>query len=206
MFYMTYTHPSISSTITDNSVTYLTSEGTTKLFAVIASEKGEDNKIVHVTSASEFVYYYGEPNIKNYGQVGYQIINWLNAGGTAYVLRVLPDDAKYSNAIVNIQTKLSSKIVNVDGVDIEVPDVTIRPTVTYDSNINTSTSNIEHLQLEKEHSNTYDGFENHMIFAVVPRGRGEAYNDLGFRITLNDTYDSTYDFRLYNFEVMKKMC
>jgi len=54
-----YVHPSVSSTITDNSTVYITASGTTKLFAVFTSEKGVDNKIQTITSVSEFVFNYG---------------------------------------------------------------------------------------------------------------------------------------------------
>jgi hypothetical protein len=202
-----YVHPSISSTITDNSITYVTASGTTKLFAAFTSEKGPDNKIKMITSVTEFEFYYGEPNIKLYGQVGYNIINWLQSGGVVYCLRVLPDDAGYSNAIVNIQTKVSTKTVyDVDGNEVSVNDVTLRPTVTYTNTCNNTESAIE-IDALRDSTNTsnnpktIDGYTNNMLFAVIPKGRGQGYNDLGFRITAVSGYDSTYEFRLYNFEV-----
>lgn len=204
-----YIHPSISSTITDNSITYVTASGTTKLFAAFTSEKGPDNKIKMITSVSEFEFYYGEPNIKLYGQVGYNIVNWLQSGGVVYCLRVLPDDAGYANAIVNIQTKVSSKkVYDVDSNLVTVDDVTLRPTVTYTSTSNNTESSIEIDALRDASSSsnnpkTVDGFTNNMIFAVIPKGRGAGYNDLGFRISSTTAYDDTYEFRLYNFEVTK---
>lgn len=201
---ITYMHPSISSTITDNSTTYVTADGTTKLFAVFTSEKGVDNVIKQISSVSEFEFNYGQPNIKKFGQVGYNIINWLNAGGIVYCLRVLPEDAGFANAIVNIQTKQGTKkVLNNVGELVEVPDVTIRPTITATNVNNVTLSAIEIDELRKPTKKTVDGYSNNMIFAVVPKGRGEGYNNLGFRISLLNTYDNTYEFRLYNFEVTK---
>lgn len=201
---ITYIHPSITSNIIDNSFSYVTADGTTKLFAVITSEKGEDNKIRQISSVSEFEFNYGEPNIKKYGQVSYNIINWLNAGGIVYVLRVLPEDAGYANAIVNIQTKKGTKkVLNNNGTLVEIPDITIRPTVTATNVNNTSVSSLEIDELRKAINDTIDGFKNNMLFAVIPKGRGIGYNDLGFRISLLSNFDNTYDFRLYNFEVTK---
>lgn len=198
---ISYVHPSVSSTITDNSTTYITASGTTKLFAVFTSEKGIDNEIQTMTSVSEFVFNYGEPNMKLYGQAGYNITNWLNAGGAVYCLRVLPEDAGYANAIVNIQTKVSNKeVLDVNGKIVNVENVELRPCITYTSINNTSISAIES-ELRRNMANTIDGYANNMLFAVIPKGRGKGYNNLGFRFSLTDSYDSTYEFRLYNFEV-----
>ena len=201
----TYIHPSVSSTITDNSTTYLTADGTSKLFAVFISERGEDNTIQMITSVSEYEFKYGEPNIKLYGQTGYNIINWLNSGGVVYCLRVLPEDAGYANAIVNIQTKVSNKtVLNIDGEPVQIKDVSLRPVISYTNVNNISKSSLKFNELRKANDKTIDGYTNHMLFAVIPKGRGKGYNDLGFRLTLVDSLDTTYDFRLYNFEVTKQ--
>ena len=201
---ISYVHPSVSSTITDNSSVYITASGTTKLFAVFTSEKGVDNEIKTITTASEFIFNYGEPNMKLYGQTGYNIVNWLNAGGVVYCLRVLPDDAGYANAIVNIQTKVGKKqVLDVNGELVDVDDVQLRPCITYTNINNTSKSAIEFDELRRSSMVTVDGYTNNMLFAVIPKGRGKNYNNLGFRISLTDSYDSTYEFRLYNFEVTK---
>lgn len=201
---MNYVHPSISSSVIDNSVTYVTAQGTTKLYAVVLSDIGEDNVIKLITTPSEYEFYYGKPDIKKHGQAPYNVMNWLKSGGGAFILRVLPENAGYSNAIVNIQTKESVKrVLDYTGKEVELSDVTIRPTVTYTGVNNTSMSAIEFDELRKPQTQTIDGFRNNMIFAVIPRGRGKAYDDLGFRLTLTEEYDSTYDFRVYNFEACK---
>jgi len=197
-----FVHPSVSSTITDNSTVYITASGTTKLFAVFTSEKGIDNEIKMITSASEFEFNYGEPNMKLYGQTGYNIVNWLNAGGVVYCLRVLPEDAGYANAIVNIQTKVSTKeVLDANGDLVKVDNVELRPCVSYTEVNNTSKTALEFNELRRSTKSTVDGYKNNMLFAVIPKGRGKGYNNLGFRFTLTDAYDSTYEFRLYNFEV-----
>lgn len=195
-------HPSVSSQITDNSLTFMSSQGTTKLFVVFTSARGVDNKIQLINSATEFVFFYGPPSIQHHGQVTYNIINWLNGGGGVYALRVLPDDAGFSNAILNIQTRMAKKLVfNYAEELVEVPDVTIRPTITYTNVNNTSQNTLEFDELRRSRGETIDGYLNNMIFAVTPRGRGSGYNNLGFRLTLTDHLDSTFDFRIYNFEV-----
>jgi hypothetical protein len=199
-----WVHPSVYSTITDNSSSYVTATGTTKLFVVFTSEKGIDNKIQLITTASEFEFYYGTPDIKKYGQSLYQIINWLTAGGAVYCLRVLPEDAGYSNAIVNIQTKTNEKeVYDVDGNLVIVPDVTIKTCVTYTNVSNSDSTTLANMLDTVTGTKTIDNYVNNLLFAVIPIGRGSGYNDLGFKISLSTQYDDTYDFRLYNFEVTK---
>jgi len=197
-----FIHPSVSSTITDNSIVYVTSTGTTKLFAVFTSERGIDNKIQLITSVSEFEFWYGEPNMRAYGQVLYNVVNWLTSNGGAYCLRVLPEDAGYANAIINIQTKVSDQYVkDINGNLVLVPEVSLRPTILYTNVNNTSVETLSLNEVDRQGSETIDGYVNHPIIAVIPKGRGKGYNDLGFKIDVNDDFDSTYDFRLYNFTV-----
>lgn len=197
-----WVHPSVYSTITDNSSSYVTATGTTKLFVVFTSEKGKDNKIQLITTPSEFEFFYGTPDIKKYGQSTYQIINWLTAGGAVYCLRVLPDDAGYSNAIFNIQTKVSEKEVkDIDGNTVIMPDVTLKTCVTYTNVNNNNENSLTNMLNTVTGTTTIDNFTNNLLFAVIPIGRGNGYNDLGFKISLSTQYDDTYEYRLYNFEV-----
>jgi hypothetical protein len=48
-----------------------------------------------------------------------------------------------------------------------------------------------------------DGYRNNLLMVVVPKGRGSYYDKYGFRMYLNKSYDNTYDFRVYNFEVIE---
>jgi len=197
-----YIHPSVTSQITDNSAYYVTATGSTRLFCVFTSEKGVDNEIKLITSVSEFEFLYGEPNMKLYGQAGYNVANWLNAGGVAYCLRVLPEDAGFAHAIVNIQTKVvkgGKQVLDANDNLVSMDNVFVRPVITYTSTNNTSKEALENELNRKD--KTVDGYENHPLFAVIPKGRGKGYNDLGFKIALNTSYDSTYDFRLYDFSV-----
>ena len=199
-----YLHPSISSTISSEELTYQGGDGQLKLLAVFTSEKGEDNKVVRYSSPDEFVFKTGKPSMKKYGQVAYNIMNWLEAGGEVFGLRVMPDNAGYSHAILNILTKLESKkVLDKNGNAVSFPNLILKPAVAYTSVNNTSETLLQY-ELEKERTEeTIDGFTNHLLFAVYPKGRGKAYDDLGFRITLNTSFDEVYDFRVYNFEVIR---
>jgi hypothetical protein len=194
----------VSSTITSQELSFQGGDGQLKMLAVFTSEKGEDNKVVRYTTADEFIYKTGKPNMKKYGQVAYNIVNWLQSGGEVYGLRVMPENAGYSHAILNILTRVESKkVLNKDGNAVSFPNVILKPAVAY-TDVNNTNESLLSYELTKDRSETtIDGFQNHLLFAVYPKGRGKAYNDLGFRITLNTSYDEMYDFRVYNFEVIR---
>jgi hypothetical protein len=198
---MEFLHPNVSSKIIDKSIGFLSAQGVTQLFVAFTSDTGEDNKVKVITSPTEWIFNYGNPNMKKHGQAAYNAMNWLNSAGGVYALRVMPDNAGFSHALVNIQTKESTKsVLNSNGDIVSFPDVTLRTAITYTGVNNISTEALE-TELSKDHPDTVDGFKNHVLFGVFPKGRGQAYDNLGFRITLTDNFDETYNFRLYNFEV-----
>lgn len=85
-----FLHPSVSSRIIDNSQVFVSAQGLTMLFAAFPAEQGPDNRPQLITSESEFLFYYGAPNMRKYGQTAYNVVKWLRSGGTALCMRVLP--------------------------------------------------------------------------------------------------------------------
>lgn len=85
-----FLHPSVSSRIIDNSQVFVTAQGLTVLYAAFPAEQGPDNRIQLITSESEFLFYYGAPNMRKYGQTAYNVVRWLRSGGSAMCVRVLP--------------------------------------------------------------------------------------------------------------------
>lgn len=197
-----YLHPSVTSQVIDNSSSYVVSEGTTQLLAVVTADRGQDNKIVKLSSSSEYIFQFGQPNMKKYGQAAYNVVNWLDQKGGAYVVRVLPEDAGYAHTFLNVQTKESlKKVLNSENELTNFPNVDVRSTVSYTKSNNTSVDAIQRELSQVEKTDTIDGYTNHLLLSVFPKGRGSYYNRLGFRLTLTNAYDETYAFRLYNFEV-----
>lgn len=200
-------HPGVYGTISSKESTYSTSSGVLTMFQADVFEKGPDNQLGFVTSVEEFISKYGSPNFSKYGQAAYNIVNFLEAGGQAYVMRVLPENATYSHAILNVQTKVNSagKSVKTEaGNIVKVDDVSIRPTTAFIQKNNLSLEVLRNeLKKERIEENTVDGYKNNFILMVTPTGRGEAYNKLGFRITLNESFDINYNFRVYSFEVVQ---
>lgn len=202
---MEFLHPIVSSQVVDNSISYVSGQGVTSLFCAFTSDLGPDNVIKSITSPSEFIFHYGEPNMRKHGQAAYNVMNWLNSNGNVYALRVLPENAGFAHAVVNIQTKnLGTKnVLGADGTLKAMNDVSVRTVVAYSplNNISVDALRTELNNVDRE--KTVDGYDNHWLFTVLPKGRGKAYNNLGFKLTLNTSYDDTYDFRVYNFEVLK---
>jgi hypothetical protein len=199
-----FLHPSVTSTIRSEELSFQGGNGQLKMLAVFTSEKGEDNKVVRYTSPDEFVFKTGKPNMKKHGQVAYNVMNWLKSGGEVFGLRVMPENAGYAHAILNILTRVESKkVADKSGNSVSFPNVILKPAVAFTEVNNTSASLLEYELKKARTEETIDGFTNHLLFAVYPKGRGKAYNNLGFRITLNTSFDEIYDFRVYNFEVIQ---
>lgn len=207
-------HPGVYSSINSKDAVYNIADGVVTLMAIDTFERGKDGVLQYVSSPEEFKFLYGEPNYDRYGQQGYNIINWLNAGGSAYVMRIAADDATYAHAIVNVQTKVvkgnssthTGKKVHLDDTneDVYVDDVYLRPTASFvkKNNINKDVL-LGELSKLRVSENTVDGYSNNFLFMVYPEGRGESYNDLAFRIYTNETFENIQNSRVYNFEVIR---
>ncbi|WRM43548.1 hypothetical protein [Staphylococcus phage LY01] len=203
-----YLHPSVQTQINSYQNSYQTAEGPVTLFAADTFEKGKDGVIDFVGTEEEFIFKYGEPNYTKYGQSAYNIVNWLRSGGQAYVLRILPQNATYSHAILNVQSRVQKdgkKVLTESNELVKIDDVKIRPTIAF---VKKNNRNIEELvneiTLDRGNEQTVDGYNNNFLLLAYPNGRGESYNDLGIRLTLNTSYDTSgRTERVYNLEVLE---
>lgn len=98
-----YLHSSINTRIIDRSFVTQVAQGTTTLYAAMLAEQGPDNEIVTLNDPSEFLFNFGDPNLEKYGQTGYNVLRWLQAGGKAHVIRTLPSTACYANLIMSLR-------------------------------------------------------------------------------------------------------
>lgn len=139
------------------------------------TEKGRDNEVIFVSSRADFIAEWGEPNIqtygKNFGQGPYIAYNHLGESGSLYWMRVLPDDAAFSN-------------LRIDAT-LGVTDATASLSITYVDSVNTEAEIVTAIQASGGVS---------PIGMLYPIGRGEYYNGIGVRFTevsnplLYDTY------------------
>ena len=207
-----YLHPSVHSRIIDNSFVFQTAQGTTVLFACGKATKGPDNKLTRLTTVEEAAFYFGEPNMPLTGQTLYNVFNWLRAGGEAYFLRILPEDAEYANLM------LSFGLDNVNG------SKTVMPLVSNVGSANAQGTSASSLAAIKTLLNAAPDMANtsamteilgtghtipsttkvYPLAVFMPTGRGKAYNKMGVRLSLKDGLDNTYEFRTYGLEVTMK--
>jgi hypothetical protein len=144
------------------------------------SRKGRDNELVFVGSRSDYILEWGSPNIKdygkNYGQGPYVGYNFLGESGALYWMRLLPDDATYSNMRIDSQLAASDTSASI--------------AITYVESVN-SYAEIQ--------SNLEQSGDTKPICFLYPIGRGDYYNALGVRITehANPTLNGVYVLDIY---------
>jgi len=144
------------------------------------SNKGRDNELIFVGSRADYISEWGEPNIqdfgKNYGQGPYIAYNHLGESGALYWMRLLPDDATYSNL------RLDAKLAAVDA--------TASITITYVDSLNT---------YDEIETNLETAGDTKPILFLYPIGRGDFYNSLGIRFTehSNPTLSGVYVLDIY---------
>ena len=93
-----YLHSHVASEINDNSSVSIVSDGGTVGFFPIFADKGEDNELVLIEGGvNEFYTRYGVNGAK-FGQAHLNVVQWLMGGGSAYIMRLLPEDASYASA------------------------------------------------------------------------------------------------------------
>lgn len=144
------------------------------------TRKGRDNQLIFVGSRADFISEWGEPNItefgKNYGQGPYVAYNFLGESGAMYWMRLLPDDATYSNMRIDSQ--------------LATGDATASISITYVESLNTSAEITTNLAT--------DGDTKPIAF-LIPIGRGDFYNSLGVRLTehSNPTISGVYVLDIY---------
>ncbi|MEM0173534.1 MAG: hypothetical protein QXI16_03395, partial [Sulfolobaceae archaeon] len=92
--------PGIYTSIIDESQYVATIGGTTGFFSIV-SPAGEDNKLIYVSSQSQLINSFGQPNLSLYGQSLYNAFNFLTYSGNEYVLKPLPTIEDTASAIAN---------------------------------------------------------------------------------------------------------
>ncbi len=173
--------PGVYSKVVDLSTYVQNVPGSTGFIASL-SKKGEDNVLKFVGMRSELITDCGEPNIsdygKHYGQGLYCAYNFLGESGSLYHMRVLPEDATYSNIRINA-------VFDPTGAD-----ETATITIDYASSLNTK---------EEIITNLASSGTTNPICILYPIGRGEYYNGLGVRFIqhANPLYNGIYTLDIY---------
>ena len=97
-----YMHPHSVARIIDNAVLTVSSSGLSNIFVAMEAEKGMPNEATYITTQSEWIFNFGEPNYAKYGQAQLNAINAINSGYGAWVIRVVPDDETFASLSIGI--------------------------------------------------------------------------------------------------------
>jgi hypothetical protein len=198
--------------------------GTTLLSAFLSS-KGENNVMKTFTNSSSFIKEFGKPKFKEHGQAIYNIINWLDNGGTVQCIRVVAADAKYANLMINVKVKktLDAPVLNAQGQPLYITptgeQVTTsegnEPLVHDQAIIKVQTKSIANLTdqttllttLSSEYTSTpdTDGFLTYPLFAICDKGAGKLGNSTFFRINRNTINDNDTNYANYNIETIENI-
>ena len=171
--------PGVYTKIIDLSTYVQEVPSTIGMFVSLAT-KGRDNKLVFVGGRSDLISEWGEPDIskwgKNYGQGMYEIYNYLGESGATYFMRVLPDDATFSNLRMS--------------VILAVSDATASIELDYKDSLNS----LAEIKTSLETVGT-----KFPLCILRPIGRGEYYNALGLRLTefANPMVNGVYTLDIY---------
>jgi len=199
-----YNHPRIELSVDDRSVVPGTIIGTTALYAAIQSARGPDNKIMLVNSIDELNYYYGERRLSD-SQMRRNLEEWLEAGGRAFVNRVLP----YKNDVANEEIAanysaivLSAQCSNIE-IETDVFEKKVKIVARYLSGneLNYRTdSELKELVIPTN-NNDVATFQEYPLLVIRGMDRGEFFNSYGISFRLLSNNDNTYGFRTYRMSI-----
>jgi len=174
-----YLHPHVETYINDNTefmeAVSAPAEGL-RFINVFTSGKGRDGVILPFDTTTGYTEEYGNPNYKLYGQPGYMPYAALSSGqAKCWCMRVMPDDAAYSNVVVLAQVK-------VDSTDAANKKLNIKHKALFHNGLLSKDEFAALTDLMTEEDPDVDGYVTFPLFGVYSLGRG-VYGDV-FRIRM----------------------
>lgn len=100
--------PAVYVNVQDNSYIGPTAETGRTVFGVILTDRGPHQRIVKVTSQSQYQKLFGIPDYQKCSQTHYMIDKALEFTGSALVCRVTPDDAALANVVIKDTSAVES--------------------------------------------------------------------------------------------------
>jgi hypothetical protein len=183
---MTPISPGVYSQIHDFSE-YVAGVPGTIAFIPFFADKGADNEMSFISSKDYLIKYFGETPYNNFGTkyaMAHELAkNYLDVASSAYLMRVLPKDAKYANLVFDLTNS------ELDSEDPQGRVFKYRPTddprygsqfLSLDdfTGINLK-SVVRDLDVDNVTSISGSTFEEYQrpLFMFYPTGRGEYYNN-----------------------------
>lgn len=194
-----YLHPHVKTIINDNTVfqdSVITPEEPVRGLYVFTSGKGRDGVVLEHSDTTAWKEEYGEPNFKMYGQPALMPYQSLATGVVqAYSLRVMPDNAAYSNLVILAKVKVDKT------TDPLTPKFVVRFEAQYTSNVTTTEELAPLAELMGSVDPDEQGFVSYPLFVVNALGRGQYGNNFRVRLISSTLNDKSNDYKNYRFEI-----
>ena len=126
MAYLDRREPAVYVDIEDKSYTAETIETGRSVYSVILCDRGPSNQIVKVRSQAQFHDVFGTPNFLRTSQTHYQMDAALRYTSNGLVVRVVPDDAYWANAVIKKSSgseKVTARFVFTNKNDVTEEDL-----------------------------------------------------------------------------------
>ncbi len=201
----TFSFPHVETVINDYTLVeddaVETSEGNdvTQAYAVVSS-KGIDNTWVRKNTKSEAIKSFGDSDFKKYGQPLMQALHALEQdNASVWMMRVMPENAAYSNGVVSVYYKADAK---GDVVNVCDRKFRIKLTSKSEQNITTAKELANAVANASYSEKDSEGFEQRELMSVKYCGRGTCGDYYSMRMSQAYSYEKEYGIKMYNFEVL----
>lgn len=196
-------------TLVNNNAVAESVETDVKQIYAFVSSKGIDNTWVRKSSKESGAKTFGDSNFKKFGQPLMQALAVLDKDNSqVWMMRVMPENATYSNAIVSAYYKADT---DVDVADAHNRKFRIKLTsksvdgATVASQVNEAVDKFDGTPIKINGENAYvdaEGFRQEPIMSVRYAGRGTCGDFYSLRMSQAYAYEKEYGIKMYNFEVI----
>lgn len=192
-------------TLVQDDDTTATEESTINYLYPVVTSAGIDNVFVKLTSKDVAKKRYGNLDFAKHGQPYAQALENLgHANSAVWLMRVMPDDAAYSNALMSAYYKADTAA--------DYPDAHLRKfRIKFTRKTETGLLTVDDV---KNALNTLDGTPTGGVYVdaegytqvpflgVYTAGRGK-YGDIkSIRLSQNVNYEKNYGIKIYNYEIL----
>lgn len=166
----------------------------------VRAPKGVDNRWIRKTNKADAIKTFGDSNFKKYGQPLMQALNVLDHNNSAvWMMRVMPENAAYSNAIVSILYKADTAADTPKASDRKFR---IKLVAKSKENISTAKALATAAKGTEFTDADAETYKQLPLLTVRYSGRGDCGNFYSLRISQALTYEKEYGIKMYNFEVL----
>ena len=195
-----YLHPHVATYINDNTefqdAAAARVDDNIKMMYVITSPRGRDNVFLTHKNEYDWLAEYGNPKMDLYGQAGYMAYNSLATGlCTVKTMRVMPEDAKYANALIGLKVK-------VDDTVPETKKLLVKHTCSFNDTITSKGDLLAALEGIRVSDPDEQGYITIPLMAVYSLGRGVYGNEYRIRVAQSIQMDRENDYKNIKVEIL----